>query len=117
MTCQNCNRCTAINKKVIDLFNTGELPDYRYLCKRCQITFPSITNINDKINKTSERQEGRMRSLEQKVSKLEEDNTLFNKSVDGVEKKIMGNIEDKIINNNMDTVDKRYNEFQDRKKR
>ena len=66
MTCQNCNlkfcmRCSALNKKVVDLIISGELADFNFLCKNCKLTLPTISEISDKLTRIEDRQEARLR--------------------------------------------------------
>ena len=76
ITCQNCNlkfcnKCANISRKVMEFLIAEELQHYNYMCKICKKTFPSLSNINDKLTKMEDNQERRLCDLEVRMDKME----------------------------------------------
>ncbi|XP_060574693.1 uncharacterized protein LOC132732313 [Ruditapes philippinarum] len=109
-----CARCSGLSTTVIDLMLNGELQDYRYNCKSCKQTIPTLENIDKKLSKISDQQERRMSSLEEKVNRIEiSTKNIIKEEIKDIKNNIMTDFEEKICR----MIQARTNEMDDRRRR
>lgn len=97
-----------------DLITKGGLDDYRHHCKSCKNTLPSLENIEQKLTNMSEQQEQRMRTLEDRVNKMETwTKQTVKEELKCAKEDFMEDIEDKISK----IVDSKTREIEDRRRK
>lgn len=117
--CKNCKlnfclKCSGINKSAFEIIKNGDLEDYRFICKCCKQTIPSLENIDKKLNKISEQQEERMKRLEGEVKKMEvKTKHIIKTELSEVKTEIMQDVDTKIN----ELVDRKVKEIEDRRRR
>lgn len=55
----------------LELINNGVIEDYRFHCKSCKQTLPTLENIDKKLTLIGQKQELRLVALEEKVKRIE----------------------------------------------
>ena len=117
--CKNCKlyfcvRCSGLSNKVMELILSGVLDDYRFLCKSCKHTVPTLEKIDEKLTVLSQKQETRLTYLEQMVKKLDMNNeAIINEQMKEVKNDIMKNIKQDVTK----MIDDRSKEMEDRRRR
>ena len=59
-----CIKCARISENLYQCIMNSEMEDFRWSCRSCQATFPSLENITGVLKKIEIKQDNRMDKLE-----------------------------------------------------
>ena len=109
-----CLRCSGLTSAALNFIKNGGLDDYRFLCRSCKQTQPTLENIDDKLTRISSVQEQRLRTLEEKFSNIEATNKrTIQAEMESASKIMTKTLEDKIAK----AVEDKTKEYEDRRRR
>lgn len=109
-----CLKCARISENLYQCIMNGEMEDFRWSCRSCQATFPSLENITGVLKKIEIKQDNRMDKLEDRIMKVEQaTGEELRESVDSMKKEILDTIKEDIET----VVDTRTAELEDGKRR
>lgn len=119
ITCTGCKlhyclQCAGVSVELYQCIQKGELNRFHWTCTCCQSMFPSLENIAGAIQDIQNKQDSRMKHLEDRMDKVEEANREeIKKGLNEIKSDVLQNLKADI-----DTlVDNRHRELEDRKRR
>ena len=71
IACSGCTKCANVSKQLFSLIMEGELDDFKWQCRSCKATFPSLENISYVLGDIQKSTDKRISNLEERVSNFE----------------------------------------------
>lgn len=111
---QFCKPCTGLSTKAFDLFLSDELDGYKWNCKSCKQTLPTLEQMNNTLKELSIKQDKRLTTLEDQMQNIDHKiGHKINENMSHVKDQITSTLKDEIG----ELVDARCKEMDDRRRR
>lgn len=109
-----CLVCANISPTMFECMVQGEMEDFYWSCRSCRATMPSLDNITILLKNMQKESNERMTKLESRVGVLETGaKEVIQETVSSMKEDIISSLKDDINK----TVDTRYGELEERKRR
>ena len=109
-----CLECANVSKTLFSLIIEGELEDFKWSCRSCKATFPSLENISYVLGDIQKTTDKRITSLEERVTHFERNTSeTIKDSIENMKSEVIDSVKENLNK----LVDERTREIEDRKRR